>query len=905
MTARPIAASYRVQFEPNFTFDDAARLVPYLARLGVSHLYSSPVLAARKSSTHGYDVVDPGRLNPELGSPGSFDRLVDTLKTHGMGLILDIVPNHMAAGEGNPWWYDLLEWGSFSAYALFFDIDWRPQPPDSEGKILLPVLAEPFGDALGSGAFVLAFEPEWGVFVVRHEAARFPISPFDYRDILQPVLTGETEPIPTLRRLVGAIDRSLPKEESRAATETLKARLAEWAGADPAGAAALHAAAARFTGTDGNPESWHQMGVLLDRQAYRLAWWRVASEEINYRRFFDISDLAGLRVERSEVFDASHRMILQFVEDDKVQGLRIDHIDGLADPLAYIDRLRDRIGPDRLIYVEKILAPDEPLPTNWAVEGTTGYDALNQLTRLFADPAGETPLSELYDQIQGEHSTFAEVRSESKRSVLRSTLASELQRLARDIRVVAAHSWYTRDFTYAALRDALEAILIELPVYRTYITPDLTAPVDREILASSIARARAGAFSVPAGAFNFLGHILAGEAGQPMIVRRFQQLSGPAMAKGLEDTAFYRYVRLVSHNEVGGDPGRLATSVGGFHAICRDRAVAWPEAMLAGSTHDTKRGEDARARILCLSGCAASWSDRIMAWRDINRHHLRVWNDIPAPVPRHEYYLYQSLIGAWPADLTAEDAPGIAALEARLLGALIKAVREGKEYSNWTVPDEAYEHCCEQFLSAMLRDPAFMNDFLPFARTIAWRGALTSLSQTLIRFTMPGVPDIYRGSEGWDLSLVDPDNRRPVDYAPLRGMLSQLDPDASLMSWLGHWPDGGVKLALIARVLSVRQRWPRLFTEGSYAALESSGSEADRIVAFRRQHDRVAAITIAPRFWHEPEGSVFDSGNSQLELPSGLYRNILTGDRYQGGSKIDIAHLLAGFPVALLIDGMG
>jgi (1->4)-alpha-D-glucan 1-alpha-D-glucosylmutase len=902
VTARPITASYRVQFEPNFTFDDACRLVPYLARLGVSHLYSSPVLAARKSSTHGYDVVDPGRLNPELGSPDSFDTLVDTLKTHGMGLILDIVPNHMAAGEGNPWWYDLLEWGWFSAYALFFDIDWRPQPPDSEGKLLLPVLAEPFGSALVSGAFVLAFEAEWGVFVVRHETARFPISPFDYSDILQPILIGEIEAAPALRRLVAAIDRSLPKEESRSAADMLKARLAEWAGADPTGAAALHAAAARFTGTEGRPESWNPLGVLLDRQAYRLAWWRVASEEINYRRFFDISDLAGLRVERSEVFDASHRMILSFVEDDKVQGLRIDHIDGLADPLAYIDRLRSRIGAERYIYVEKILAPDEPLPINWAVEGTTGYDALNQLTRLFADPAGETPLSELYDRIQGEHTTFPEVRTESKRSVLRSTLASELQRLVRDIRLVAARSWDTRDFTYAALRDALEALLIELPVYRTYITLELTTAVDREILAASVARARAGASNLPAGAFTFLERILAGEDGEPMIVRRFQQLSGPAMAKGLEDTAFYRYLRLVSHNEVGGDPGRFATSLGGFHGLCRERAVAWPQAMLAGSTHDTKRGEDARARILCLSGCAAAWSDRIKAWQEINRRHLRVWNDMQAPVPKHEYYLYQSLIGAWPADLTAEDTPGIAALEARLLGGLIKAVREGKEYSNWTVPDEAYEHCCEQFLSAILRDPAFLHDFLPFARTIAWRGALTSLSQTLIRFTMPGVPDIYRGSEGWDLSLVDPDNRRPVDYEPLRGMLDQLAPDASIVPWLDHWPDGGVKLALIARVLSARQRWPQLFTQGTYTALEPSGSEADRIVAFRRQHERVGAITIAPRFWRETEGSVFDSGDSQLELPSGPYRNILTGERYQGGTKIDIASLLAGFPVALLID---
>jgi len=902
MTARPIAASYRVQFEPNFTFEDARRLVPYLARLGVSHLYSSPVLAARKSSTHGYDVVDPGRLNPELGPPDSFEQLVDTLKSHGMGLILDIVPNHMAAGEGNPWWYDLLEWGSYSAYALFFDIDWRPQPPDSEGKILLPVLAEPFGGGLVSGAFKLVFEAEWGCFVVRHETARFPISPFDYRDILQPILTGDIEPAPTLRRLVAAIDRSLPKEESRSAAEMLKTRLAGWAGADPAAAASLQAAAARFTGTEGHPESWHPLGLLLDRQAYRLAWWRVASEEINYRRFFDISDLAGLRVERGEVFDASHRMILDFIEKDKVQGLRIDHIDGLADPQAYIDRLRGRIGPDRLVYVEKILAPDEPLPTGWAVEGTTGYDALNQLTRLFADPAGEAPLSELYDRIQGEHTTFPEVRTESKRSVLRSTLASELQRLARDIRLVAARSWDTRDFTYAALRDALEVILIELPVYRTYITPDLTTPADREILATSVARARAGASHIPAGAFNFLEHILAGENGEPMIVRRFQQLSGPAMAKGLEDTAFYRYLRLVSHNEVGGDPGRFATSLGGFHGLCRERAAAWPQAMLAGSTHDTKRGEDARARILCLTGCTALWRDRVVAWREINRRHLRAWNETQAPVPKHEYYLYQSLIGAWPADLTAEDASGIAALQDRLLGAWIKAVREGKEYSNWTVPDESYENCCKLFLSAILGDPTFLDDFLPFARTIAWRGAVTSLSQTLIRFTMPGVPDLYRGSEGWDLSLVDPDNRRPVDYEPLRRMLGQIDPNASIEPWLRHWPDGGVKLALIARVLSVRQRWPHLFTQGSYTALDPSGSAADRIIAFRREHDGVGAITIAPRFWHEPEGHAFESGDSQLALPSGKYHNILTGNVYRGSASINIADLLGGFPVALLID---
>jgi (1->4)-alpha-D-glucan 1-alpha-D-glucosylmutase len=858
-------ATMRLQFHRGFTFADARPLAPYFASLGISHIYASPIMTARPGSPHGYDVVDPTRVNPELGGESELLRLADELRRHDLGLIVDIVPNHMAVGSGNRWWTDVLARGRESRYAKYFDIDWDAPNSDLRGKLLLPVLGRPYGEAIENGEITLARCDDPSAFVVRYFDHVFPIAA---GDLAADTALGDFDP------------------------------------AAPQGRARLH--------------------ELLERQHYRLAWWRLANDAINWRRFFDINELAALRVEDDEVFEAVHAAVLRLYADGVIDGLRIDHIDGLSQPEAYCRKLRARLnaldekrpahaqpGPAYLV-VEKILARDEALPKTWLTDGTTGYDFMDQVSALQHDPAGEQPLTELWHCVSGRPADFASEEELARRQILEQSFSAQRDSVVESLYALAQSSLVTRDCSRAAIRRALTEILAHFSVYRIYARVDHASPLDRAILARAVGRARQTCLPGDQWLVTTLGAWLSGERFaldvlQNRALARFQQLSAPLCAKAVEDTAFYRYGRLISRNDVGFDARRFACSAAEFHRKMKARAADFPHAMLATATHDHKRGEDVRARLAVLSELPQEWSRAVERWIALAAPQCTPDETGLMPSPGDLAIAFQTIVGAWPLDLKLDDRPALDAYCRRILGWQQKALREAKLHSDWSEPNEAYERAAAAFVAWLFAGrSALLEDIAAFAHRIAPAGAANGLAQVLLKLTAPGVPDIYQGTEYWDLSLVDPDNRTAVDFA-----VRQKSQDAALGDGLAaQWPDGRLKQFLIKRVLGLRKEMPALFSEGIYQPLETAGPMAAHVVAFARlQQDSAAIIAYCrytARFMAADDQRALpflQCTNTEIHVPAeccGIYSDALAGRTLSLPPTVKANAILDGLPVAVM-----
>jgi (1->4)-alpha-D-glucan 1-alpha-D-glucosylmutase len=912
--ATPLS-TYRVQLTKDFGFDDAARVVPYLKALGITHLYTSPFFKARPGSTHGYDVVDHRVVNPELGGEEAFARLSAALKQAGIGLILDFVPNHMAVGSDNAWWMDVLEWGQKSPCAASFDISWELLPYRHGGGVLLPVLGKPYGEALTSGEIALKYDGEQGSFSAWYFDHRFPINPQRYSDIIKTVVAAaHATDEPAGRALLSfAGEHSRPGSPSYKQAPAFKLRLAAMADATAIIERGLPAYRAD-----------HEAGVgalhrLLERQHYRLADWRLAVSGINYRRFFDINELAGLRVEDARTFREMHELVARLIAADQLQGLRLDHIDGLLDPFQYARRLQQLIrgirGGERrksfYVVVEKILAEGEPMPAFPGVAGTTGYEWLNTISRVLLDQAGREKLDALWREIAPAQRDFEAVLEGAKLRVLDTIMASEFNVLVQLLSRIAAGHFTTRDYSADRLREALRLYILEFSLYRTYVTAAGCSDNDRAIVERTIAAARRRWQGTDRDIFNFLRDALTLDlirGGLPYSrprVRKFalkmQQFTGPMAAKSLEDTALYRYHALLGLNEVGGHPTSPGLSVSDFHERMARRVGQSPHGMTATATHDTKRGEDARTRILALSELSDQWGTQVAEWQRLNAGFVTSASGMRSPSAGHEYMLYQALIGAWP------HGPIDDGFVRRIEEYAIKAAREGKLETSWLNPDEDYERGLCGFVGAILdrgRAGAFLDSFEPFARRTALLGALNSLTQLVLKAMMPGVPDFYQGTETWDFSLVDPDNRHPVDFAARQAMLTACAaPDWKQLA--SHWTDGRIKLALTHRLLSLRNELPAVFRDGSYEPVEVTGLHRDRILAFRRSAGRDHVVVAVARHFAPMtnDGTRWSGPEWQAELK--LHRSHRDGLRNAlgGGAEcqsLDISALFTTLPVAVL-----
>jgi (1->4)-alpha-D-glucan 1-alpha-D-glucosylmutase len=940
-------ATYRVQLNAGFNFRQATAIVPYLAALGISHVYCSPYFRARAGSTHGYDVVDHNAFNAEIGDAEDFESFVAALRAHGMGHIVDIVPNHVGIlGSDNAWWMDVLENGEASRFAAFFDIDWAPSNPDRAHKVLVPVLAAPYGSVLERGELELRFEADSGSIAAYYQSHRLPLDPRTYPRILDRVaaLTTNSE-LENIRRGLAALPErgALAAEaiaERNRQQQLLKQRLAALTASNPAVAQALEAAVRSFSGTPAEPASYDALHELLELQAYHLAYWRVAAEDINYRRFFDVNDLAALRVEHEPVFEVTHRLLLQLIAAGKIDGLRVDHIDGLYDPARYVRRLQQRIGSltgrelERPLYlvVEKITASFEHLPNDWPVHGETGYHFANVVNRMLVDSATRTRMDRVYRGATGETLEWRDVAYSCQQLVLRRSLASELNVATNLLARIARAHRSTRDFTFNGLRHALAEVIACFPVYRTYIAARV-APSDRQYIDWAIAAARRRRAATEASVFDFVRAALllelpaANDSQRQAVlafVMKFQQITAPITAKGIEDTALYRYNRLLSLNEVGGEPSNYGGGVRAFHADSGYRVRHWPHEMLATSTHDSKRSEDVRARINVLSEMTTPWRDAVRRWMRINRSRKREIDGDSAPSANDEYHFYQTLLGSWP--LTEPDPAAAGGYRERIEAYMLKAVREAKLRTSWTESDSAYEEALLQFVRGALepRDGnLFLTDFLEFQRRLVRFGLLNSLTQTLCKLTAPGVPDIYQGNELWDFSLVDPDNRRPIDYAARGALLAAFAARGAapaLRELTEQLADGRAKLWLTWKALQLRRAQPTLFSHGDYRALRVHGSHAQHLCAFTRRHGGAFLVVIAPRLYRRllddpqrlPLGeSVWQ--DTLVELPRdqarGTLHNALSGAelapvRYGSSSALPVAQALEEFPVALLTGGV-
>jgi (1->4)-alpha-D-glucan 1-alpha-D-glucosylmutase len=827
-------STYRLQFSREFTLRDATALLDYLQSFGVTDVYASPLFTAGPESSHGYDVCCHDRVSENLGGADAFERFTDELRRRGIGLLLDIVPNHMAANEGNAWWWDVLKHGTNSRYAKFFDIDWAR----GEGKIVLPVLEDDIERVIAS--------------------ERLRIGKNDSETVLH------------------YHDRSFPM---RSDTPT----------AAP-------------------------LGDLLEFQHYRLVCWRKAAEEINYRRFFDVNELVALRVEDAGVFEETHRFILELVRRGKAQGVRVDHPDGLRDPLQYFERLQSRTGGSAgqfYVVAEKILSHDEELRRDWPIAGTTGYDFLNDVNGLFVAAANEPAMTQIYQEFTANAQSFDEVAHRCKKLVLEKSFAGELDALVERLACLTKSA-------PEALRLALIEIIASFSVYRTYVRSDTVelSDADAEVLRRSFALARTR--TVAAAAFDSLEEVLLlrgenvrGRRNELIeFLLRFQQLTGPAAAKGIEDTAFYRFNRLLSLNEVGGEPAQFGITIEEFHRRNLTRAANWPHALLATATHDTKRGEDARARINVLSEMPNEWRSSVTQWRELNVRHKSGANGELAPDANDEYFFYQALAGAWPHRPLAGTSPS-EAFRARIIQYMLKALREAKRHTTWTDPNRIYEEATQRFVERALNDPEFLADFDSFHRKVAFFGLFNSLAQTLLKLTAPGVPDIYQGSELFDFNLVDPDNRRPVDFSVRRELLKQVR-NAAPNELLNAPASGAAKLFVIQRTLEFRNRHRELFDSGTYIPLCASGEHAENICAFARSDSTGEAVVVCPRLvctltnglLRAPMGNE-TWGDDALDLSpisSRFFRNVLTeeslADRDSG--TLRLAEILQSFPVALL-----
>jgi (1->4)-alpha-D-glucan 1-alpha-D-glucosylmutase len=954
-------ATYRMQFHAGFTFDNASRVVPYLQQLGISALYSSPIATARPGSTHGYDVVDPGKVNPELGGEQGLQNLSARLQESGLGLVVDIVPNHMGVlHESNQWWWDVLENGPGSPYADFFDIDWHPPKQELQNRVCIATLGQQFGVCLEAGELKVQFTDD-GIFIVRYYDKSFPTAPRTWTTLLLRALEKlkqgpggnltndhlmEFESIITGLHNLPLREDTEPEKmiERQREKEVAKRRLRALISEAPDVHAAIHGIVDELNGKPGDPASFDALEQFLKGQAYRLSFWRTAPDEINYRRFFDVNELAAIRVELPQVFKSVHAMVFRLIQEGIITGLRVDHPDGLFNPPQYFSNLqhgchmslasRDVSTSEfpaherdcaMWVVVEKILALDERLREDWVVHGTTGYDYLNAVNRLFVNGPGERPLLKLYAKFTGTSVNFKELMNECKKLILDVSMSGELVVLARRLDRISEQHRRTRDFTLSSLQDALAEVIAGFPVYRSYIRPDSdrVSDDDRRHIVAAIRAAKRRNPSVDPTIYDFIGSVLLLEDPEGIsenerfqrrdFVLRLQQFTGPVMAKGLEDTAFYREYPLLSLNEVGGEPEKFGISVDEFHRRCADQFQNWPHTMLSTSTHDTKRSEDVRARINVLSEIPREWERAALRWRQLNRKRKVQVDGIHVPTSKEEYMLYQTLVGVWPLD-PAERAE----LPNRLKEYIIKASREAKVHTSWVNVNSAHEDALKSFIDQVLdpgRGARFIAALEEFHSRVAGLGALNSLSQVLLKATCPGVPDFYQGTELWDFSMVDPDNRRPVDYDRRIQLLDSIR-DAvgnseKLQDIVQNWRDGRVKMHVVARALNFRREHESLFSQGAYIPLTVGGDQADSIIAFARKHNNQFAVTVVPRFLARaglPAGQLVmpDLWNrTTIRFPNRApetWRNEMTGETVQllpGSLELPLT-FLSGFPVALL-----
>jgi (1->4)-alpha-D-glucan 1-alpha-D-glucosylmutase len=983
-------ATYRLQFHAGFTFRDAVRLVPYLDRLGITDAYTSPYLKARSGSKHGYDICDHRVLNPEIGTEADFEAWASALHSHGLGQILDMVPNHMGiVGNENVWWNDVLENGPCSPYAGYFDIAWQPTKSTLHQKVLLPILGDPYGKVLESGQLALRYAD--GTFRVHYYEHQFPVAPDSVQKILRHRLPElkerlgrespdvmEYESILTALTHLPARCETAPEKvaERQREKEVVRRRLAALVERAPAVRQFLDENLAVFNGHPGDPHSFDVLDDLLNDQSYRLSSWRVASDEINYRRFFDVNELAALSMEKPEVFAATHTLIMKLLRERKLTGLRIDHPDGLYDPSEYLRRLQQHYvlergrallaaesdNPDedwkevegalrqavaraveehdgsplwRPLYVaaEKILDLSEPIP-DWPVHGTTGYTFLNMVNGLFVDRTHASALTRLYHRWGGVEIPFRDLVYQKKFLILQVSMSSELHMLAHQLDRLAQKNRWSRDFTLNSLRHALREIIACFPVYRSYIADGVIHDHDRRYVERAVARAKQRNPAISASIFDFVRDMLllrypesateADRAEQRQFVGKFQQVTGPVMAKGAEDTAFYVYNRLVSLNEVGGDPDRYGVTPGEFHDYNQERQAHWPHALSATTTHDTKRSEDVRARINVLSEMPVEWRAALARWSRLNRRHRLEQGGLVAPDRNDEYLFYQTLVGAWPLGREG-DRPEPAFIE-RIRQYMQKAIREAKVHSSWINPNPVYDEAVARFVGAVLDDKTngrFVQDFRTFQKRVSHYGLFNSLGQVLLKIAAPGVPDIYRGTELWDLSLVDPDNRRPVDYELRQQLLRQLEERAEgnlvelVRELVGSREDGRIKLYVTWRALHCRRDHPGLFTIGEYLPAPVPGPLGEHVCAFVRHQEAEWAVAVAPRLLTRlvPDTGSLPQGpdvwqDAVVTLPGvrpGLpLRNVFTGEmlvpeEHGGHLCLRLADILGRFPVALLV----
>jgi len=955
--------TYRLQFNRHFRFQDAKRIIPYLFALGISDLYASPYFKAREGSLHGYDIVDHNSLNPEIGTEEEYNEMTEELRKYGMGQILDIVPNHMCiASRENLWWMDLLENGPSSIYADFFDIDWDPVKRELRNKILIPVLGDQYGNVLENQDLRLIFEE--GAFFVCYYEYRFPIIPKTYVDILQHrikdlegLLSPEDPHFIESLSIMTALNYLPPCTETRKEKideryrekEIIKKRLRDLCHKSSEVRAFIDENVKIFNGIRGNPQSFDLLDQILNKQVYRLSFWRVATEEINYRRFFDINELGAIRMEKPGIFEETHRLIFRLIREGKVTGLRVDHPDGLYNPLEYFKLLQQHCliqtytgsagSPDshyKPFYIvgEKILTRGERMPEDWPIFSTTGYVFLNTLNGVFIDTAHAKAFDEIYARFIKTKLNFADVVYLKKKLIMKVAMSSEVNTLGYYLDRISEKNRHTRDFTLNSLIAVIIEVVALFPVYRTYITAAGVTDRDRRYIEIAVSRAKRKNPAVSESVFDFLKAVLLLNYPADLtendrrewldFVMRFQQITGPVMAKGVEDTTFYIYNRLVSLNEVGGSPDRFGTPLEAFHGQNIERIKFWPHALIATSTHDTKRSEDVRARINVLSEIPDEWHDCLIRWRRWNKKRKGLVEGQAAPDPNEEYLLYQTLVGAYPVE--PMDGARRDEFKKRIQDYMVKAVREAKINTSWISPNTPYEEALIHFTDTTLSntpDNPFLKDFEPFQKKVSGYGMYNSLSQTLLNITSPGVPDFYQGTEIWDFSLVDPDNRRPVNYETRMRMLKEIKereseiPLPELARELTvHKEDGKIKLYLTCKALNFRREKRELFEKGEYVPLEAKGEKANHVIAFSRVLNDARAIIIVPRFLTGlvPQPQDLPTGrdiwgDSSLVIAVGEdgehYRNVFTGEtvtvsQCNGVHVLYLSEIFSNFPVALL-----
>jgi (1->4)-alpha-D-glucan 1-alpha-D-glucosylmutase len=928
-------ATYRLQFRPDFGFAAAAEIVPYLHELGISHVYASPIFRARAGSLHGYDCVDPNLLNPELGPPADWENFLAQVRAHGMGLLLDIVPNHMAYHAENQMLADVLENGPASRFIDFFDICWDHPSPNLQGRVMAPFLGQRYKTCLMNGDIRLALDADG--FAATYGDLTFPLALETYRLVLDRPTPGREAELgndhPDHKRLLNFLDglerlelQTDPELRSRQAVG-VKLTLWQLSRADTAAGRHISECVDRFNPGPGAAEPFRLLDRLLARQHFRLCFWKKANAEINYRRFFDINELISLRQEKKAVFDDTHTLLSDLTAKNIVTGARVDHIDGLADPEEYLYRLRRRLGDEAYLLVEKILAPGECLPDRWPVQGTTGYDFAHWLNALFVHRHNEERFDRIYAGFSQVGGRYEQVVCDAKKQILETRLAGDLDNLTRRIEGVSGQGNPSGGGASTGLRQALCEMLAHFPVYRTYIGPAGAGEADRQCVRAALSKSIAHRPDLQTE-LQLLEDLLLTEPGSGVsagrsaarrahlrAVRGFQQLSAALMAKGVEDTAFYRYHRLVSLNEVGGEPARFGCSLGDFHAFVAARAVRWPHAMNSTATHDSKRGEDMRARLNVLSEIPDEWESQLENWHALNRDRRIDTRRGAVPGRNTEYLLYQTLIGTWPG------ADGLTRRYVDRINAyMLKAAREAGEHTSWLEPQEEYESALARFAGALLggmpQNP-FILSFAPFCEKIAAYGRYNSLSQCLLKIAVPGIPDFYQGAELLQLTLVDPDNRRPVSYGRLRELhraIGSRAPDSRVPAheWLRKKGDGRIKLFVIARALAFRRRRQDLFQNGRYVPLASSGPHRSRIIAFARVLEQQWCVAVVPRFLtglvaphRDPLGTSLWK-DTAVVLPAGAPRsweNVFTGERIRCREGLAAGTALRDLPVALLKGG--